>query len=254
MRKSATYRLIPNAVIRSALFTVKKMPRQKRDIVDKQISCQNGYEIYYKGEELNQFDAQVFQACVYLMRKKELSPGNLVSFCKKELLYLINREGGGDDYEFLWESLLRMKRCELSITKGSNKYVGNLFSQICFTKTECKFEINKVFYGLLLCDDQTICQVEEKSKLRSQVAKWCLDFFRSHSVYLPLGVDYMHKLCGSTLRLNEFKRALKDGLEELVKSPQSPIKEYSFVGKNLVVSKHKDDKEFVVYDEFNPFL
>lgn len=141
-------------------------------------------------------------------------PGQMVEESASNLCALFGASGGSE-HRLLWDSLKRMKRCEIHVKNGAGLFIGNIFSNILKTGKGVGFEFNASLIGLLTGTDGTFCDLSEKASLRSNISKWLLDYYASQSASCELGISWIKKMCGSTSSDAEFKRMLGKALEEV---------------------------------------
>lgn len=253
-KQKQSVRMIPNVLIRSALFSTKRLSN-KRNVVSTKIYSQNGYEVTYDGEELNQIDSQVYQAVVMIMKSKsDINTPNTVKFNIKDIILLLGKHGNGNDYTCVKNSLNRLKKCVITIASGKTNYSGNLLNYVYSVNNDNQVEVNSVFCNFLTSSDQTVCDVESKSKISKLLSKWLFDYFRSHSRYIPLDIEYLLNLCGSNMNIRKFRQQLKISMDELILNHSFPIKSYSIENDKLSVSSKNFNKTNIIeFEEFNPF-
>lgn len=185
------------------------------------------------GEELSQYDSLVFHACLKHMVETRHLPGQMVESTASHLCSIYGASGGSE-HRLMWDSLKRMKRCEIHVKNGSGLFIGNIFSNILKTGKGVGFEFNSSLLGLLTGSDGTFCDISEKAKLRSNIAKWAIDYYASHSSDSELDFLWLKKMCGSEASDAEFKRMLSKALEEV--KAIGAIGGWSIVGKKVSVS------------------
>ena len=52
----------------------------------------------------------------------------------------------------------------------------------------------------------------------NQLARWLYNFYESHNQPIPFAIDFIQKLCRSETEPKDFKRKLKNALEEVKKA------------------------------------
>ena len=120
-------------------------------------------------------------------------PGQMVEESASNLCALYGASGGSE-HKLLWGSLKRMKRCEIHVKNGAGMFIGNIFSNILKTGKGIGFEFNASLIGLLTGSDGTFCDLAEKASLRSNISKWILDYYASHTSDSELGLSWIRNM------------------------------------------------------------
>jgi hypothetical protein len=231
---------IPNAAIRSSLFTVKALPCNRPN-VSRIVECQKGYSMRALGEELNQYDALVFQSCIWNMKKLNKVPGDLIVISSKDLVDPFKTGCGGSQYKRVWESLIRMKSVELVLELKGEIYIGNIFSTIKRFPNHKKgigYEFNRTFTEFIVGSDFTYTNITEKAGIAGELGKWLYDFLSSHQLgSTNVTIQYLKRLSGSTSSDTEFKRMLKRGLEAVLEREGGNVRSYEINGNSVLFNK-----------------
>jgi hypothetical protein len=115
----------PDICLRSALFGVVK-PGKRRDLKDELLAAQEGYEVRYTGERLDQNDLDVWQQVIHLCRTQPV--GERVYFTLKGFLKAIGRQSGKPNRRCLAKSLDRMVACAVILKSQRYRYANNLLN------------------------------------------------------------------------------------------------------------------------------
>lgn len=206
----------PNVILRSALFgIVKKGNRKYEKNVLK--ATFNGYTVKYSGEQLDQSDLDVWLEC--LQRCQSTPLGKVVKFTPNDFLISIGRSNGKSDYVWLNESLWRLRVNDVEISDGRYTYMGSLiFEQYRDEETtESCLILNP---KIVVCfDDSGWTGITKSVRLQLKgkpLTQWIHGFYSSHSKPVPIKVETIRELSGSSIKeLRMFRYRLKNALYEL---------------------------------------
>lgn len=208
---------VPNAVLRGALFGVSndRKIHKTRDI----IAAVDGIEVRFKGEAFNQTDLDTWEMLLHLARLQPL--GTKVEFQARELLRALGRAGGKTQHEQLKNEVVRLIGGVVEITWTEEKktfggaLVHNFFRDEETQRYVVEFNPKLLeLYG----GGYTMVDWESRQALgRNNLAKWLQGFYSTHAKPYPLKVATLHKLCGSSEVLKNFKIKLKAALDKLVR-------------------------------------
>lgn len=208
---------VPNAVLRGSLFTVTKTREttKKREL----LAAVDGIEIRFKGERFNQTDLDVWEMLLHLARLQPL--GNQVAFHAHAFLKALGRKTGGKDHEQLKEEITRLIGgvVEVTWTREKKTFAGALVTSY-FRDEETQRYVVVFDQQMLSLYEGGYSHIdwEQRHALGSNnLAKWLHGFYATHADPYPYKVETIKTLCGSTTKaLREFRRMLKNALDELV--------------------------------------
>ncbi|WGM13883.1 plasmid replication initiator TrfA (plasmid) [Arsenophonus nasoniae] len=207
---------VPNIILRSALFglVAKGTRKYEKNILKATV---NGYTIKYTGEQLDQSDLDVWLEC--LQRCQQSPLGHTVRFSSYKFLKSIERNTGKSQYQWLHESLNRMKANAVQLSDKKYTYIGSLINEIYRddkTGENCLILNPKIadFFG-----DSGWTGITKALRLKLKgkpLTQWLYGFYISHAKPLPIKVITLRELCGSEIKeLKKFKQLLKKSLLEL---------------------------------------
>src|SRR5271165_2810453 len=102
----------PNTFLRSALFSA--IQAKDRQFIKGQIlAAQDGIQVKFTGQQLNQEDLTLWETLVHLAKKHPL--GHLCSFSAHSLLRLMDLHTGGTEHRRLHDSIIRLTACAVEI-------------------------------------------------------------------------------------------------------------------------------------------
>lgn len=104
---------LPNAVARSALFTVNSKNDPRENYHRQMIASQNGINIVYTGEELRLDDEDVLLQLIHLARLQPL--GESVTFATYSIIKALGWSINKRSYERLYDCIVRMKATNVTI-------------------------------------------------------------------------------------------------------------------------------------------
>ena len=207
-------RAMPNPALRSALFSAVKS-RDRRFINDDVIAAVNGVQIRFKGEQLNQEDAEVCTQLFHLARMHPL--GIICEFTAHSFLKAIGRDTGGQSHNDLYKSIRRLQQpveVKLAHYRFSGQLVG--FCEQDELSKRYKLKLNPELAGLF-STGWTGLDLEHRQQLRSKpLALWLHAFYATHAEPFPYKVETLRELCGSrTAALRHFRANLRAALKKL---------------------------------------
>lgn len=225
-------RRAPNTLLRSAFFAgihSKKRrelgfrihPDEPKQGVT--IAAQEGSRITYAGDQLNQYDADVFFEALHRARGNPL-PTECI-FTGYDFLKAIGRTVGKREYQDLENSLRRLRFGEVQIEWKINgrkyKFVGGLINNFVREENSKLFKVTfaKEIRDLFAPACWTQLQWQERMALKGKpLAQWLHGFYCSHAEAFPLSAAYLHEKSGSARTVfRNFRTDLKNALAALEK-------------------------------------
>ncbi len=219
----------PNSLLRSALFAA--IQSKDRVYLNKaEVFSQQGMNISYTGQQLNQEDMTVWLALVDMMKKDPL--GTECKFTAHEILKYMDLGTGGNAYERLEMAVSRMTACLVRIETEKYIYGKSLIEGFVIDKStnEYRVELSRHLIKLFGDNDWTAIDWEQRKQLRNKPLSLKLhDYYSSHEKPLPVSIEFLLNMTGSTnSQKASFKRQVKVALKELVKI--NFLKGYFFKG------------------------
>jgi len=212
--ESNTNRAAPNAIIRSAVFGIVergKRPDLKRAV----IAAQNGYEITYTGERLDQTDFDVWLAIKHLCVPYPL--GTEVTITTPEILKVLKRKDGRSTRKWLINSLRRMTECTIGMRTETQGFLGHMIEY-------CKWDDKTYTFAVTLSKNMapffedksyTLLKTEARNQLKKELTRWLHAYWSSHNEIYPIKDTTLYKLCGSKGSIKQFREHLRKSLKEL---------------------------------------
>ena len=211
------HRAAPNICLRSALFGVVKKGR-RRSLEDEVIASQDGYQVAYSGERLDQIDLNVWLAVKHLCSPYPL--GTEVCFSAPTLFALLGKSDGQANRELVKRSLRRMSKGYVEMDQsGKRGFGGHLIDWWAWDEKAYVFRVilSPKMAPLFGRDCYTLLDIEQRQKLSRELSLWLHCYWSSHDQIYPISTEVLHQLCGSEAKnMREFRRELRKSLDELV--------------------------------------
>ncbi|SHI00812.1 TrfA protein [Pollutimonas bauzanensis] len=227
-----TVRGVPNALLRTALFTISKdrEASKPRNL----LASTSDIDLRFTGERFNQTDLDVWEVLLHVARTQPLETE--VRFSAYSLLKALGRGTGKAQREQLKDGIARLQGGVVEITwkkdrkTFSGQLVGNAFRDDM--TQEYVVVLNEKLLGLY-DDGYTHIDWTQRKALKSSLSKWLHGFFSTHDKPHPYKVATVRALCGSTTKeLWKFRQMLKVALGDLVTA--GFLKEWSITSADLV--------------------
>lgn len=211
-------RLIPNAMVRSALFSCAR----RRDFVkDALIVSWPDSEIRFSGETLNQFDESVWMQIIYLYRQQGEPTDLKVRFNAKPFCRMLGRTGrSGGDVAQLREALVRLRGGTIHTFHNGKEYAGGVIGDFTHDEDRGFYVVTlNPKYLQLLCTGYTRVVWETRKALPTGIATWMQLYVLSHRATKThphrIGLERLHNMSGMGSSPKEFRRHLKRTMEIL---------------------------------------
>ncbi len=209
-------RASPNAFLRSALFPAIQ-GKNRRYVKNELIATQQGYEIRFLGQQLDQSDFDIWLQAAHLARCSPL--GTECRFTGRGFLKAIGRTGGGANLDWLKTRLAVLQSSTIEIKTGSKWVRLNLLirSSGDDETTTIILKFDPLLIKLFAADSWTALQWEERRQLKGKpLALWLHGYYSSHAAPHPIRVETLRDMCGSETKAKKhFTAALKRAFEEL---------------------------------------
>lgn len=222
---------MPNAILRSALFTATK--REKRIYCENmEIYAQEGIRIKYTGLRLDMDDCDVWENALHIAREQAL--GEVCSVTPYEFLQLMDKPDTGGYRRFLDSSLSRMNATAVEITvtgKNGFSYEGSLIMSVTRSK-ETGYLIQFDPKLLPLFSKGQFTHIDWKiRKLLSKkpIAQWLHGYYSSHAKPYPVKIETLKMMSGSKNKAySSSKQNVENALESLAAANKVCNQHFSF--------------------------
>lgn len=211
-------RAMPDICLRSALFGVIK-PGRRRYLKDELLAAQDGYEVRYTGERLDQADSDLFQQILHSAQQYPL--GARVPIRLYSVLKAIGRCTGKSDYQWANSSLIRQRANAVMLKHGKRLYCGGLLDEWMVDEAtgEAWARLNPTISQFFQRDCYTLIDFQRRLSIQSQLGRWLHDYYSTHAKPYPVKVATLRALCGSEAgELRKFRQELRKALSELVQA------------------------------------
>ena len=209
---SDTSRLVPDAVLRSALFCVMKRGERPFYKKPKEIASLENLKVFYAGEQLDQGDLDVWETVLHIHSTKKEELGTEIRMTGYELLKLMGLTDSGKNRKILVDRLFRLTQSTVTIDTPKYRYDGGLLIGVLREKETEHFLISLNPRIAVLFASTRFSQIDwviRQSLKGQQLAQWLHGFYATHAKPLPMKIETLHRLCGSTAaKLYHFKQEL----------------------------------------------
>jgi hypothetical protein len=217
----------PNAVLRSAVFSAGKPTAERAHRKKELLPVLPPYAIYYSGPQLYQPDLDVWLELLHRCRLTSLGLSAAVTV--RSLLRGLGRATGKANYEYTRESARALTTATLEVVvrddrpgrRGQRGYVGHLVDAFAYDDVREVWEVdlNPRIAALFAADEHTWLASSARRELgKGYLAKWLHGYFSTHREPLPISVERLRDLSGtSTKQLRDFRGALRRALVEVAR-------------------------------------
>jgi len=250
-------RAIPNCFLRGALFGMVRKGRRAL-VKDEPIFTMSQYEVAFSGEHLDQNDLELWDTLMYLAKTRSVDTElriTLYDLCQQMRL-TYNQERS----KKLIERALRLKFGMVKIKAGTKLFAGSLINNVYIDTAgdgKLVIEYNKKLTPLFRDNDYTLISADIRHLLGdNQLARWLYNFYESHNQPVPFAINFLQKLCRSETEAKDFKRKLKNALEEVKKAHLAVNLKSKWdydISKNnylMVYPKGKTKKQLELFSKF----
>ena len=211
---------VSNVIARSALFAAIKS-KDRRKMHKEIIASQEGIEISFTGEQLNQDDHDNFMQLVKLASGRPL--GQTVIVPANAILRTLGRGTGKSQHDQLRADMDRLVTGTVTIKANGLDYIGHLVDDALqdtrepVHKRHWAYRLNPRLVTLFAPNRYTLNNWQTRQQLgQKDLARWLQLWLESHAQNFATGVDTIRGRCGSTNgSLRSFRQQLREALESL---------------------------------------
>lgn len=205
---------VPNAILRSALFSVMKdRPAVTREL----LAAVDNVKIIFTGIRLNQKDLDYFEELLHLQRMYPL--GEEIRFTASALLKTMGLSTGKAQYDELKDVMARLQANTTEVTVDNKKTFSRSLIEKANRDEETQEYIVQLSPLLLQMFDDGYTQVDwaQRHALgKNMLAKALHGLYATHASPYPVKVDTIRRLTGSTTKdLSKFRQQLRAALTTL---------------------------------------
>lgn len=211
---------VSNVIARSALFAAIKS-KDRRQMKKEIVASQEGIEISFTGEQLNQDDHDNFMQLVKLASGRPL--GQAVIVPANAILRTLGRNTGKSQHEQLRADMDRLVSGTVTIRANGFEYIGHLVDDALqdtrepVHKRHWAYRLNPRLVTLFAPNRYTLNNWETRQKLsQKDLARWMQLWLESNAQNFATGVHTIRDRCGSQRAdLRKFRFSLKLALVDL---------------------------------------
>jgi hypothetical protein len=211
---------VSNVIARSALFAAVKS-KDRRMMRNEVVASQEGVEISFSGEQLNQDDHDNFMQLVKLASGRPL--GETVVVPANAILRTLGRGIGKSQHDQLRSDMKRLIEGTVTIKSKGVEYFGHLIddalqdSREPTHKRHWAYRLNPRLVALFAPNRYTLNNWRTRQELsQKDLARWLQLWLESHAQNFATGVETIRDRCGSMNKnLRFFRRKLREALDDL---------------------------------------
>lgn len=250
-------RAIPNCFLRGALFGMVRKGRRAL-VKDEPIFTMSQYEVAFSGEHLDQNDLELWDTLMYLAKNHNVDAElriTLYSLCQN-----MRMPDNGINRKTLVSRVKRLAFGQVSIRTNGKEYFGSLIDDGYIDDVgdgKLVIRYNKKLAPLFIDGDYTLVSADIRHLLGdNQLSRWLYNFYESHNQPMPFAINFVQKLCRSETEAKDFKRKLKNALEQVKKAhlAVNPKSKWDYdISKNnylMVYPKGKTKKQLELFSKF----
>lgn len=225
-------RAAPNAFLRSALFGVVRKG-ERRYCEQEKLAAWPDTELAYTGQQLDQYDEDVWMQLAHLYRLQGVNPGRPIYVNAKSRSFMRGfgrSRPGTRAAKAFYASVCRMEACGIHLTQKINgqevEYIGNLVQKAARIKgEECwAIVLNPDLVPYFAPGHYSRIDWDARLQLKSDLARWLHGYVASHQATPKhphrIAVARLHELSGSNALLKRFRFNVKQAMAELARTNQ----------------------------------
>jgi hypothetical protein len=180
-----------------------------------------GSSIRFKGEQLDQYDLDVWLQALHMARQQDLSGANGTRFTARSFLRAMGRRYSGKAARMLFKSLERMVACAVTIKVGDVRYVGSLVESFVQHEPSERYVLRlNPHLSALFGTGNTRMDWTTRLALSMDLARWMHGYVLSHQATAKaphrIAVATLRDLSGSgTAALRNFRLKLRQAMNAL---------------------------------------
>ena len=204
-------RICPYVFLRSAVFGIAEKGKRKY-FDDVLLASTDVFTVRFIGLQLDQTDLDVWLELVHLLRYQPI--GSTVTTSHLELLTMLGKADSGQNRQALQCQLTRLQDAAIKVYTASGSYIGGLIDAAAISKT-LTIRLDPRIVELFAGNRFTRMQHAVRCGL-TPLGKWLYGYFSTHIQPPPIGVNEIHRLCGSkATNLDTFRYSLRSTLKQL---------------------------------------
>lgn len=225
-------RAAPNAFLRSALFGVVKKGERRYSKQEK-LAAWPDTELAFTGEQLDQYDEDVWMQLVHLHRVQGVQPGRPIYVNAKARGFMREfgrGKGGSNAAKAFYDSVVRMEACAIHLTQKIDgrevEYISSLVQKAARLKGEERWAItlNPDLLPFFASGHHSRFDWEARLELKTDLARWLQGYVASHQATPKhphrIAVGRLYELTRSMTQVKDFRWKLKKAMAELERAKQ----------------------------------
>lgn len=235
------FRSIPNATLRSAIFGAFT-PTLSRNKLDKvKIHSQEGIEITYSGEALDQEDMNTWINVVHAC--KGTPPGRPFSISAYRLLKMMGKTDTGGNRKTLHQRIDRLQFTQVRVVTRDITFTGSFIDNF-YNDNETKgylITLSPQIVRLFGSSQYTLLEWKVRQMLAGKhLAQWLHGYYSSHARAYPTKVETLYKMSGSkATSLNSFRQGLFRALNAVKEASEANKKVFDWKYEDGLISVEK---------------
>lgn len=205
---------VPNAILRSALFSVMK---GRPSVTEELLASVDNVKIVFTGFRLNQKDLDYFEELLHLQRMHPL--GEPIRFTASALLKTMGLSTGKAQYDEVRSVMNRLQANSTEIFVGKKRTFARSLIEKYDRDEETQEYLVQLSPKLLQMFDDGYTQVDwaQRHALgKNMLAKALHGLYSTHASPYPVKVDTIRRLTGSTTKdLSKFRQQMRAALTAL---------------------------------------
>jgi len=195
---------LPRVFARSAVFGMVAKKGKRINYQDNDLAAIKGWKVTQTGEQLSQYDLDVWLAATKLLGDTE---GRLTTSFRALLRAMGRKAFNADSIKRVRDSLLRLNAVVLTVCHGHNSYIGNL---LCCAIAEREVTLHIDAAQAWLWNDVVWLDCATRHALRGDLCRWLHCYTRSHKgtkqAPCMIAMQELHRLCNSAQQQLRFFR------------------------------------------------
>lgn len=233
---------VPNAILRSALFSPIKYAKNEY-LESSEIYAQGGIRIKYTGIRLNMYDLEIWETALHIAREQAL--GQACTSTAYRFLKLMGKPDTSAYRKILEASLTRMNATAIKIENNGYGYEGSMIMSVSKGDRGYLIQFDPTIFPLFSTGQCThLNDLISKALSKKPIAAWLHRYYSSHAKPYPIKIQTFLSFTGcKNKNLASAKQNIKRGLAHLASAHKSNGQLFRYEIKNdLIYVKKQPSK------------